>query len=462
MNTENPVSKNFYKMLLSSDPVQKTEALFNLTSEIVDDDTIKSITRFFLIDDKSIRNAVSNFLIQNSNPIIPFSVIEYVSFPDISVRNIAGEILRKKGVESLGAICEKLQRLETDDDIKFLIDILGIIGDKSPEDLIIDFLKKSRNENVIVACIEALGSIRSEKAIDIIIPYYERAEELQPVVIEAVGKIPSKRSLEFIIDKFKTNDGLLKFIMIESMGEIGDVETFYFLLSQMGSLSGTLIWPLLESIYKLKLKYNLDVPYDEKIKQCILETIQNAEPFYQIIAAHLVTIYDDPDTLVACLNIFGIDDELNEVLHKKFMKNKKIILKEIHNVINNANRYLPADLELLQNIIRYDAGQLENLSRIEKRKLTDSLTNCLTNPDEILRITAAELLFSIDQETALLFLYTMINDENIWNRARILDLLADLDDPIVSEALEILLNDPEEMISEKAKEIALRKQCFTN
>ena len=449
-------------MLLSNDPVQKTEALFNLTFEIVDDDTIRSITQLFLIDDNSIRNAASNFLIQNNNPIIPFSVIEYISFPDISVRNIAGEILRKKGVESIGAICEKLYRLETDDDIKFLIDILGIIGDKSPEDLIIDFLSKSRNENVIAACIEALGNIRCEKAIEIIIPYYEKGEGLQPVVIEAVGKIRSKKSLEFIIEKFNTDDGLLKFIMIESMGEIGDVETFYFLLSQMESLSGALIWPLLEAIYKIKIKYDLDVPYDEKIKKCILETIQNAEPFYQKIAAHLVIVYDDPDTLVACLNIFGIDDELNEVLHKKFMKNKKIILKKIHNVIYNANKYLPADLELLQNIIRYDPGQLEHLSRIEKRKLTDSLSNCLINPDEILRITAAELLFSIDQETALLFLFTMINDENIWNRARILDLLGDLDNPIVSEALERLLKDPEEMISEKAKEIALSKQCFTN
>ncbi len=85
----------------------------------------------------------------------------------------------------------------------------------------------------------------------------------------------------------------------------------------------------------------------------------------------------------------------------------------------------------------------------------------MTNSDEMVRITAAELLFNIDQETAFLFLDTMINDENIWNRERLLDFLAELDDPIVTEALNRLVNDPEEMVSEKAKEMALRKQYFT-
>ena len=417
MNPENKNAQDFYNMLSSNDPVLKTEALYNLTFEEVNDDTVKAIAQLFLIDDKSIRNAASSFLIQNNNPSISSALIDYISFPDISIRNIAGEILRKKRNASIGAISEKLPRMENDDDIKYLVDILGLIGDRRSEDLIINILSKNQNENVIVACIEALGHINSEKAVDAIIPFFDKAEIFKPVVIEAAGKIKSLKSLQFITEKFNADDGFLKFIIIESMGEIGVEETFYFLLSQLDNVGGTLIWPLLESIYKLRIKYNLDVPYDEKIKKCVLETIQYSEPYYQIIAAHLVIMFDDPDTFVACLNIFGLDEELNEVLHKKFMKNKKVILKKIHNVINNSNKYLPAVLELLQNIVRYETGELENLRRIEKRKLTESLSGCLTNSDEIVRITAAELLFNIDQETALLFLDTMINDENIWNRS---------------------------------------------
>jgi hypothetical protein len=56
----------------------------------------------------------------------------------------------------------------------------------------------------------------------------------------------------------------------------------------------------------------------------------------------------------------------------------------------------------------------------------------------------------------------MISDENFWNRIRLLDMFTDLENPIVVEALDKLANDPEEMVSEKAKKIALRKQYFPN
>jgi hypothetical protein len=41
-------------------------------------------------------------------------------------------------------------------------------------------------------------------------------------------------------------------------------------------------------------------------------------------------------------------------------------------------------------------------------------------------------------------------------------MFIDLDNPIIIEALDKLAMDPEEMVSEKAKEMALRKQYLTN
>lgn len=462
MNQETNPEQDFLKMLNSDDAVLRTEALYNLTFEEVDNDVVKIITELILADDKAIRNAASNFLIQNNNPTIPLAVIDYIGSSEISIRNLAGEILLKKGINSVEAICKKLPTLKDDDDIKFLVDILGLIGDKCPEDLIIDILTANQNENVIVACIEALGNIYSEKAIETIIPFFDKAEVLRPVVIEATGKIRTLKSLKFITEKFKSDDDLLKFTMIESLGEIGDEETFYFLLSQIDILNGALVWPLLEAIYKLKIKYDLDVPFDERIKKCVLETIISGEPRYQIIAAHLVTVFDDPEILYACLSIYGLDSELNEVLFDKFMENKSLIVSKLHKVIDNNNSYLSAILDLLQNILGLDSECLINLTELEKRRLTESLSQSLTNTDEVVRISAAELLFKIDLETALLFLDTMISDENFWNRIRLLDMIADIDRNEVLEALDKLSNDSEEMVNEKAKEISLRKQYLTN
>ena len=178
MNQETNTDQNLLKMLSSDDAVLRTEALYNLTFEEVDNEVVKTITELILADDKAIRNAASNFLIQNNNPTIPFAVVDYIGSPEISIRNLAGEILLKKGTDSVDAICAKVPTLKEDDDIKFLVDILGLIGDKCPEDLIIDILTTNQNENVIVACIEALGNIYSEKAIETIIPFFDKAEVL--------------------------------------------------------------------------------------------------------------------------------------------------------------------------------------------------------------------------------------------------------------------------------------------
>jgi HEAT repeat protein len=281
-------------------------------------------------------------------------------------------------------------------------------------------------------------------------------------VIEATGKISTLKSLQFITEKFKTDDDLLRFTMIESLGEIGDEKTFYFLLSQIENLNGALIWPLLEAIYKLKIKYNLEVPFDEKIKKCVLDTIINAEPRYQIVAAHLVTVFDDPEILFACLSIYGIDMELNELLYGKFMENKNVIISRLYNVIDSSNKHLVSVLELLTSMIQDEQLVLKELSVLDKRRLTESLSNSLTNPDEVVRILAAELLFMIDTETALLFVDTMIADENFWNRMRLLDILSEIEHPLAMESIERLVSDPEEMVREKSKEIALRKQYLIN
>lgn len=445
------------EILLKASPTDKIDLLNDLAFEDTDDKIVNLVVQMLLDENKAIRNAATNFLALNTNHKIPELVVSFISSPEITVRNIAGEILIKKDRLSVEPILRYLESLNNVDDLKFLIDILGLIGDKKSEDLIITVLENNKNENVIVACIEALGNIRSEKAIDKIIPFYERSELLKPVVIEAIGKINNPKSIEFIINHFDTDDDLQKFTILESLGEIGTEDTFYFLLSKQEELGGTLLYQLLESIYKLKLKFNLEIPFDEKMKKWLLDTILNADPRYQITAAHLASAYSDKDILIACLNIYGIDQELDEILYNEFINNKYLILSKINNYIKNNNKFLLELLKLLQNIIEMKDNPVDNLLVIEKRKLIESISECLSNPDETIRILTTEIMFKIDQEGALLFLDTMSSDENFWNRIRLLDLISDLEEPYVVNTLKKLSDDPEEMVSEKAKEILKNK-----
>ena len=110
-------------------------------------------------------------------------------------------------------------------------------------------------------------------------------------------------------------------------------------------------------------------------------------------------------------------------------------------------------LNLIQEIIYIYPGSIDGLDEIAKHKLAQSLSDCLNDSDEMIRIAAAELLFRISPETAFLFLDMLVNDENMWNRIKLLDLLAEYDHPETVKVLKELSNDFEEMVADKAKEI---------
>ena len=453
MDVENNIDENIKEMLQSEDLSQQIEAINILLTENVDEDSVRYIAGLINDKDKGVRNAAANFLIMNNHPSIPELVINSTGSEDISIRNLAGEILLGKGIASVKPIIKELERCTDDDNIKFLVDVVGLIGDIEPEDKLIEILKVNQNDNVIVACIEALGNIHSEKGVDTILPFYEKNEVFKPVVVESVGKIGNKKSLDFILSKFDDEEDLIKFTIIESLGEIGDEVTFYILLSKINEVGGALVWPLLEAIYKLKTRFDLDVPFDEKIKKCVLDTIMNSDPKYQIVAAHLVTVFEDPEILFACLQIFGVDPELDEVLRNKFLENKDIIIPHLSQIIKNTTRNLLSVLNLFQEIHYVDPYSINGLDEIEKHKLAQSLSDCLNDSDEMVRITAAELLFRIHPETAFLFLDMLSNDENMWNRIKLLDLLAEYEHPETAKVIKELCNDPEEMVADKAKEI---------
>jgi len=128
-------------------------------------------------------------------------------------------------------------------------------------------------------------------------------------------------------------------------------------------------------------------------------------------------------------------------------------------LINKNPENLRNLLELLREMIVYESINYKKiLSSLQFRNLTDSIARCLDNPDEEVRKSAAELLFSLDKGVAALFLDKMIEDDNMWNRLKLLELLDDVRSEEANFALQKLANDPEEMISERAQFIISQRE----
>ena len=118
-------------------------------------------------------------------------------------------------------------------------------------------------------------------------------------------------------------------------------------------------------------------------------------------------------------------------------------------------------LELTKEIIDENSVEIiNNLTGIQRRNISDSFTKCLDSPDEEVRKLAVELLFTVDQGIAILFIDKMLDDDNIWNRLKLLELLSNTNLPEVESALIRMSNDPEEMISERAKFILFQKSVL--
>jgi HEAT repeat protein len=454
------IDKNLMTQLYSDDPASRCAAIESLMNEELDDEIIKVLCAFVEDPDKGIRNSIDMTLSFNPSQHIPLFLVKYVSSPIISSRNLAGEILLKIGNNAVDAMVAFIGS-SSDDDKKFVIDILGLIGDPKSGNAIIKVLEANKNENVILACVEALGNLKFYDALDNLFQTYEKNELYRPTIIEALGKIGSKKSLDFVMSKYNEEEELIKFSIIESLGSIGDEQSFYFLISELNETSSPIISPIIGSINELREKYNYDVPFDDRVKKAILQTIYESEPKYKKAAVYLISAFEDEEIIAACLKIYGEDFELDEIIKPKIFEKPLVLFCALPALISELPENLLKLMELTKEVIDENSVEIINsLAGVQRRNISDSFTKCLDSPDEEIRKLAVELLFTTDQNIAILFIDKMLDDDNMWNRLKLLEILSSTNLPEAESALVRMSNDPEEMISERAKFILFQKSVL--
>ena len=444
---------------------QKIELINNLNQEGFDEDLISPLANLISDEDKGVRNALTMLILANRHPKFPHFIVPFVGFHDISVRNLAGEILINLGSLSVEALTE-YNHENNDDNMKFVVDVLGMIGDPSAAIYTMNILSTADNDNVILACIEALGNLKYDGAVDILMLFYDRNELYKPTIVEALGKIGSKSCLNFLIDKFDSEDEVTKYSILESLGNIGDMETYFYLLELVNNVNGPLVLPLITSISMLKEKYGLDIPFDNRMKGLLIYTLAEGTHDHKKIAFNLIEDFNDKDILSSSLKLLGEDFELDELIKSKIFRNPEFIFDEITRVINHNQPNMRQVLNLFLQIINYsNEYQIEiNSSAFEIRSIVHSVSGLLNHSDEEVRRASMEILFNLDVNSALLFADTMVDDENSWNRIRLIELVENINDPLVENIIRKFANDEDEMVRDRASFVLNSKinQLSTN
>lgn len=450
--------------LLKDLPVDEKIDLIQQTNiNKLDDESLSFLVSFISHEDKGIRSCVTICLTNSNDKRLPKMLVKYISSSEISTRNLAGEILVNINSGSVDAILDYLNKSENFDDQKFCIDLLGLIKDNRAEEKIIELLESTTDENVKLSCLESLGNLRAHATIDKIIACYNENFLYKPTAIEALGKIGSKKALSFMLEQYPDEDDLTKYSIIEGLGVIGDIDCFFFLISELHNVNGPLTWVILTSVYQLREKYNLDVPFDEKVKSTILNTIYDAQPEFKMAAIHLLKEFNDKEILTACLQSMGYDFELDEILRAKVLENSKQAVLSFPAALKNELKNVEIILGLIDDVIEsLDQPIASVLSGLNLRSFIDSLSNYLNHPDEEVRRIAMNLLFKIDPKTAVLFTDKMLSDDNLWNKLRLIENLAEMDGDSSLTLLYKLSKDPEIMVSKRASEIIAEKTSIEN
>ncbi len=439
------------QLLKNRTPEQKIELLNELAFSELNDSSIREAANLVADEDKGVRNAATMLILANRSPQFPYYIVPFVTSTDISVRNLAGEILIKLGPLSVDAIAQ-FDHQNDDDTLKFVIDILGLTGDQRAALFILGVVSASENDNVILACIEALGNLQYDAAVDVMMLFYDRNELYKPTIVEALGKIGSKAALSFLMMRYPYEDEVTQYSILESLGSLGDVDTYFFLLEQVMSVGGPLILPLINSISLLKERYCLDIPFDNKMKSLLMYTISEGTLEHKKVAFNLIDSFDDKDILCTSLNLLGKDYDLDEMIREKIFRNAEYIYREISRIINSKPENLRQVLQLFLQTANYinEFQVMLNISTLDIKNIIHAVSCMLNHSDEEVRRASMEILFNLDPESALLFIDTALSDDNVWNRLRLLEILEQMNGREIDAAIHKLTKDEDEMVRDRA------------
>ena len=316
MSTSNDTLIDLTKELQTEDPQAKRAAIETFSGKEVSDDQADLLVKCLFDDDSGVRDASEMVLLNNKREVIAKSIVPYISSENITVRNLAGEMLVKFGEVAVTPLTDYIDGAN-DDDQKFVIDVLGLIGIDKPAQKISKVLDEAKNNNVKLACIETFGNIKYAGCIEQVRKYYYEDELFQPTVVESLGKINTPEANKFLMSIYVNADELTRYAIIESFGENGDEEAFIHLSSELKKLTGPLLWVTVEALAKLKASRSYTLPFDVHVKHALLNVLSEGELNFQQAAVSLFESFNDKDVSLKVLSLYGSNEALNEDIKSK-------------------------------------------------------------------------------------------------------------------------------------------------
>lgn len=384
LSSENAEERRFAAVELSAPAVQSEKVLRALAQGVRDSEKgVRDVCTYAIL------HAPAQDTVLKAQCIAP-----YITDSNIEIRNLAGEILIKLGLQVAYVLLPYLN--EPDPDVqKFACDIIALVENKDPEVLqAIAVLLDDPDSNVRTAAIDAFGKLGAEEYIDVLIDIYEHDEELQPYIIHALGLIGNARAQDFLLDILSHPDEFAQIAAIDALALCGnDINIAHRIMESLPDAASEVQLIMLRTVfgmaYRLEEQVSLPIQWrhiahraltdeDEEIRIAGLFAL--GEELYPDDAAPLVQFIQYSDEALQLHALSMVLMSTDEKLLSEFMKRLIQLLDSDTPDVQDVVNILPplwsnASHQAHKVFLESAEKQYVTLSAIGKHKLSDIVAN---------------------------------------------------------------------------------------
>lgn len=388
------VNKLIDDLMNNTDPeVRRDSALKLVSFEATGEEVIRALVNGVEDRDRGVSDVCSRALSHPPNgTALRYAemVSPLICSERIEIRNVAADILRQIGGDSLGGLMNFVRH--PDKDIRqFAIENIGKIGWRSPAESIIEMLD-DECDNVRNAAIEALGNMKAEEAVGKLIDLYDKESDLCPTIIEALGKIGGCRAQRFLVGLIKNEkDTFLRIAAIDALAFTGeDIELCRELMQELHETMPELQVIILKTIYAIAFRVKEDIYLPQDLRYVAHNALKEEDLDLRssgLIALGTEYSFDDLDSLV--MEVIRKNIDTQQIILMNLLENShKEVIREFFVRYSRECGRDTNSIEFLSFIIY----PWDNISLEKKEAIIEVNTMLVTHPDSGYTLEVLDLM----------------------------------------------------------------------
>lgn len=303
------------------------------------EDAIPLLCEHIKSENIGVQEAAEYGLRKIRGPRVIASLLPLLRSDEAPVRNVAMDILREIGVDSI----ESMQPYLHDDDADlriFIADILGYCNTHQAALLLGESLLKDPEVNVRYQAAVSLGSLAFPEAVNALCQAMHDEEWVQFAVVEALAKIKDPSAINALVKLLPQSSPLVSSAIIDALGDLGDIKTIPLLFNSLENVSVILRHKIVKAIVQILSGRSLSLlaaKSQERLRAYLLDALTDNDEEILLAALQGLSAIGKEEASSAILDLAaGLDPERKAELYEAAIR--AIASIGYNNVVRDALR----------------------------------------------------------------------------------------------------------------------------